>query len=492
MSQLTGTLALTRFALRRDRVILPTWVAIIVASAVGSAQATIDLYPSVLSRVQASAAVNDVPALLAFYGRIWDPTSLGALSMMKMSAMGAAFLGIFAIMLVIRHTRREEENGRLELVGAAVVGRLASLTAALAVAVLTMLSIGVLTAIGLTMVGLPGTGSWVFGLAWAGVGLSFAAVAAVTAQLTVSARAAAGWAIATIGLSYVLRAVGDTSGTSQESGWLSWLSPIGWGQQARAFAGDRWWALLVPLAFSCTLAAGAYALSARRDMGAGLVPERSGSGSAPAYLASPVGLAWRLHRASLLAWTLGFAFIGVFMGSIAADVGPFLTSEQAKEFMTKLGGTGVITDAFLATEFAFMAMATASYGITVVMRLRSEEDDGHAEQVLAAAVPRTMWVASHVLVSLAGTTVLCLVLGLSSGLANGAKLGTLAGLESSVLAALVYLPAVWVLTGLVVLLFGVLPRLVMLTWVALVAAVLLGEFGVLLNLPDWMIAFSPF
>jgi ABC-2 type transport system permease protein len=492
MSRFTGTVQLTRFAFRRDRILLPSWIAIIVLSAVSSAQATVDLYPSELSRVEAAAAVNDVPALIAFYGRIWDPTSLGALSMMKMSAMGSALLGVFSIMLVVRHTRREEENGRLELIGSGVVGRFASLTAAVAVAASTMFSIGVLTAIGLTAVGLPVSGSWAFGLAWTGVGLSFAAIAAVTAQITVSARSAVGWAVATVGVAYVLRAWGDVLGTPEEAGRLTWASPLGWGQHVRAFSGDRWWALGIPLIFSLAVGVGAYWLSARRDLGAGLLPDRAGPESGSVVLSSAFGLAWRMNRASLLAWSLGFAFMGAFLGVIAADVGPFMNSEQAREFMAKLGGTSVMTEAFLAVEFAFMSIATAAYGISVAMRLRSEEEDGHAEQILATAVSRASLVVSQLTMALLGTTLLSLVLGLSSGLANGAKTGSMSGLGTGVGAALAYLPAVWVLTGLVILLFGLAPRLAFLTWVALVAFLLLGEFGVLLNLPEWMIRLSPF
>jgi ABC-2 type transport system permease protein len=492
MSRFTGTLQLTRFGLRRDRILLPSWIAIIVLSAVSSAQATVDLYPSVPSRVQAAAAVNDVPALIAFYGRIWDPTSLGALSMMKMSAMGSALLGVFAILLVVRHTRREEENGRLELIGSGVVGRFASLTAALFVAFVTLLSIGVLTAIGLTAVGLPASGSWAFGLAWTGVGLSFAAIAAVTAQITVSARAAVGWAVATVGLAYVLRAWGDVVGTPEEAGLLTWASPLGWGQHVRAFSGERWWALAVPLIFSLAVGVGAYWLRARRDLGAGLLPERAGPAFASTRLSSPFGLAWRLNRASLLAWALGFSFMGAFLGVIAADVGPFMNSEQAREFMAKLGGTTVMTEAFLAVEFAFMSIATTAYGISVAMRLRSEEEEGHAEQILATAVSRSSLVGSHLMMALLGTTVLSLVLGVSSGLAHGAKTGSMSGFATGMGAALVYLPAVWVLTGLVILLFGMAPRLVIIAWVALVAVLLLGEFGVLLDLPEWLIAISPF
>ena len=47
-----------------------------------------------------------------------------------------------------------------------------------------MVGIGVLSAVGLTAVGLPAAGSWAFGLSWAVTGLAFAAIAAITNQLT--------------------------------------------------------------------------------------------------------------------------------------------------------------------------------------------------------------------------------------------------------------------------------------------------------------------
>ena len=61
-------------------------------------------------------------------------------------------------------------------------------------------------------------------------------VAALTAQLTDSSRAANAMALGFLGATYLVRAIGD-AGPS----WLSWLSPVGWGQQVKPYAGDRWW-----------------------------------------------------------------------------------------------------------------------------------------------------------------------------------------------------------------------------------------------------------
>ena len=109
---------------------------------------------------------------------------------------------------------------------------LAAATANVALALLTCLWLSVLK--------LPLAGSAALALSIAGCGLVFAGVAAVGAQLAVTARGARGIAIAVLGAAFVLRAVGD-SGPAGLS-WLSWASPLGWVELTRAFgsAGERW------------------------------------------------------------------------------------------------------------------------------------------------------------------------------------------------------------------------------------------------------------
>ena len=86
------------------------------------------------------------------------------------------------------------------------------------------------------------------GLGWAFTGIAFASLAGVTAQVTTGARAGRSLALIAVAVAYALRAVGDVA--SGGGNWLSWLSPIGWMQQVRAYAGDRWWVLLLPTAMA--------------------------------------------------------------------------------------------------------------------------------------------------------------------------------------------------------------------------------------------------
>ncbi|WP_371404149.1 ABC transporter permease [Kribbella sp. NBC_00662] len=492
MNDFVGTGTLVRLALRRDRLLIPIWIVVFVISAAGSAKASIDLYSDQNALVEAARTSNASPALVSLYGRIFDESSLGEVSLFKLTAFGALLVGLLAGILVVRHTRTEEESGRLELLSAGVLGRYAALTAALIVSAGTVIVLGLVTALALMGSGLDTKGSFAFGLMWAGAGLAFAGVGAVTAQITESARAANGLTAVVLGVAYVLRAIGDSSADGSTQ-WVSWLSPIGWSQQVRAYAGDRFVVLLIPVAFLVVLIGAATALIRRRDLGAGLVPPRPGPPRAAASLRSPLALAWRLHRGSFYAWGFAFLLLGLLVGNIASNVDGFVTSDSAKEMVQKLGGVEGITDAFLATEMGVMGLLASAFGIQAALRLRSEETALRAEPLLATGVTRSRWLGSHVLMALLGTAALILVAGLGSGISSGASLGNMGRQVPRMLgAAAVQLPAIWLVTALVVILFGFAPKLVTGGWVLYGVFLLIGQFGEIFNLPQWMINLSPY
>ena len=491
MTGLVGTGSLLRLALRRDRVMLSAWILIFVVMAAGSASATIGLYGTVESRIAAADSINNSPSLVALYGLIYDESSIGALSMIKMGAFGGALVAVLAILLVIRHTRSEEEAGRLELVGSAVVGRHAPLAAAVLLTVTANVLLALLTFLGLVGTGLSASGSFAFGLAWASIGIAFTAVAAVAAQVTDSARAAISMAVAFLGFVYVLRAVGDTAGDGAAA-WLRWLSPIGWGQQVRAYQGDRWWVLLIPVAFFVVLTAAAHALVERRDHGAGLLPTRLGPATAGRSLRGPLGLAWRLQRGALLGWAAGFVLVGLVFGNVASNVGDFLDSPGAKDLIQKLGGVRGLTDAFMSTELGMAGVIASVYAVQAVLRLRSEESELRSEPVLATKVGRIPWAWSHIVIALLGSAILLIAAGLAAGLAYGMQTGIAGDFWRVLAAAVVRVPAAWVIAAIVVAAFGFAPRAVVIGWVALVTFLVLGEFGPLFGLDQWVMNLSPY
>ena len=498
MNSLTGTRALMRLALRLDRVRLTVWVLGLSVMPMGTAANYFKLYPTEAD-LQAVSGVLSNPSLVALSGPLFV-VSIGGITVWKIGVTEFILIGLMSLLTVVRHTRTEEETGRLELIRATVVGRYAPLTAALAVTGLANLVIAVLIALGLMATGLPAAGSVAFGLATGLVGMLFAAVAAVAAQLTRGARAAVGIAGAVLAGTYLLRAVGDTGPT-----WLSWLSPMGWALHMRPYAGERWWVagLFVVFAAACTVVS--YVLVGRRDVDAGLLPDRPGPAEAAPGLRTPLALAWRLHRGLLLGWAIGLTLTGAVMGGAAVGIDNLESpNQQLTDILARMGGRTGITNAFLAAIFGITGMVAAAYTVQATLRLRQEESSGRVEALLATRVGRLRWAASHLTfallgtalllaLALLGTALLLVVAGLAGGLSYGAQVHDVDGQIGRLLgAALVQLPATWVLAGLGTALIGLAPRHASLTWAALILSVLLVELGALFGLNQWIVDLTPF
>jgi ABC-2 type transport system permease protein len=292
-----------------------------------------------------------------------------------------------------------------------------------------------------------------------------------------------------LGGAYLLRAVGDTGPTE-----LVWLSPVGWALHMRPYAEEQWWVagLFVGLAALFTVVG--YALVARRDLGAGLLPERLGPADASPALRSPFALAWRLHRGLLLGWFIGLALTGAVLGGAAAGIGDLKApNQQLTDILSRMGGSKGLTDAFLAAIFGITGMVAAAYTIQATLRLRQEEAGGRAEALLGTPVGRLGWAASHLVFALLGTALLLAAAGAAGGVAYGAQVHDIGGQFGRVLgAAMVQLPAAWVLAGLGVALIGLAPRLSAVTWAALIVSVVLFELGALFGLSQWILDLTPF
>jgi polyether ionophore transport system permease protein len=489
-SNFSGTVALLRLYLRRDRVALPAWV-LLLSIPLGTVYVggTETVYPTAAARAGFAATIMASPAQRALYGNVYGD-SLGATGIWK-AGMFHVLIAVAVILTVVRHTRAEEESGRTELVDSTAVGRYASLTAALILAGGGAIATGIIGTAGLLPVNVPAAGSVAFGLALAATGLVFTAVAAVTAQLSPSARFARGAAFGVLATAFTLRAVGDAGSRAE---FLSWLSPLGWSLQVRPYAGDRLWILPLHAAVTVALVVVAYQLLARRDVGAGMIAERSGAPRAGRTLRGATTLAWRLNRASCALWTVGLCLYGLLIGSVVHGVGDEIgDSQAARDVVARLGGTDQMEQAFVAVAFGMLGMVASAFAISLTVRLHQEESSQRAEMSLTGAVSRTRWLASHLLFAIVGTGVAMMLAAVVAGVTYGAAAGDVAGKLPGVLGtAAVQLPAVWLLVAVTVALFGLLPRFTPVAWGVLTAFIALYLLGSLANSPQWLLDLEPF
>jgi ABC-2 type transport system permease protein len=487
-SPFTGTLGLLRLYLRRDRIVLPLWVLLMSVPLAPVYMGSIErVYPTEADRTLAAATIMANASMRALYGNIYND-SLGAVGIWK-AGLFHTLIAVAVILTVIRHTRAEEETGRAELIDSTAVGRYANLTAALILAFGASIATGAIGAASLSTAPVPRSGSLAFGVALACSGLVFSAVAAVAAQLSTGARTARGIAFAVLGLAFTLRAVGDPG-----SGTLSWLSPLGWSLQVRPYAGDRWWVLLLQLTATVLLTVLAYQLLRHRDVGAGLITDRPGAPAAGQSLRGAFGLAWRLHRGSMLAWTIGLSLYGGLIGSVVNSIGNQLgNNPTVRTIVNRLGGTQIMESAFIAMGFTILAVAASAMAISATLRLHQEETAQRGETMLAEAIGRPGWVLSHLTFAVAGSAVAMLAAGLVTGVTYGVAVDDIGRKVRSVLAvAAMELPAIWLLAAVTLALFGLLPRVTPVAWAVLVGFVAVYMLGSIDGFPHWLMDLVPY
>lgn len=501
MSSFTGTGRLIRLALRRDRTKLPLWILGISGLFAASVASTLDLYANdAASRL--TYAMTTAPSIVSrvFGGPINGP-DIGSIILNETFLFTALAVAFMSTLTVIRHTRQNEETGRAELVGSAVVGRYASLTAALGVAVGANIMVGTFTALILLGNDLPSGGSVATGLAIAGIGSVFAAFAALTAQISESARGANSLAALTIGAAFILRAIGDSLGTLTQHGmgissaWPTWLSPIGWVQQLHPFT-EQHWSIFGLLGVAIVIVIGlAFVLTNHRDIGLGMLPVRQGPTAAPKNLLSAFGLAWRLQKGVLRGWAITIVILGATYGLVVKEFEKLFTENEAvADLLRQLGGGDSITDVLLGALMAYMALTIGAYAVQALQRMRSEEAGGQLEPILATATSRPRWMLSHISCGVIGIATLTFLSGISMGLtyvlAANQPIKEVATLTA---ASFAYMPAILVLAGFAILSFGLLPRVaIALAWTGFGFCMLIAQFGSILKLPQWILNVSPF
>lgn len=490
-STLKGAGRLIRLNLRLDRLRAALWTVGIVGLVLVSAWSVRSLYSSreqvegYVAMLDMSPAMESINRAMNGPGFGFDHPNAGVVLVNEVALWGGVAFALMGIFLTTRHTRAEEESGRVDLLRSRPIGRHAPMAAAAVVVGAAELLAGLMVLFGLVAMGFGQRGSAALACAFVGVGYVFAAVTAVGAQVTSTGRAATGFGLAAFGSAFLLRAIGDMG-----SGMLSWLSPLGWAHRVRPFADEQWWVLAMMAATVLVCVAATLALAGRRDLGSGMVPRRPGRANAGVATAAPLGLLLRLQRWSILGWVVGVAAIGVAYGSVSNDIEAiFRDNPDISRFLP----TGALdpSDAYLAYTLAIGVMLASGAAIASLLRLRHDEVEGRLELVLGQPVSRWHWLGDHLLVAI-GTALLLLT---TSGLATATGVLLSGGGSDNALgvvtASVALAPVAVTLVGFATAMTGVLPRFAAASWVVLVWVVVVAVLGDVLRLPHWVRSLSP-
>ena len=502
---LHGTLLLFRVNLRRERVRVLVWILGLLALVLVSALSVRGLFPD-QAALDAAATSSRNPAVQAFNGPPLGLNSLGGQIVFQIGAPGLAVMALMAIMMTGRLTRDEEQDGRTELIRSLPVGTLAPGAAALALVGGMSLVIGCGNAVILaTMV--PVGGSIAFGLGYTAMGLLFAAIVMVTAQLTTSGRAAKGLAGALLGTMFLIRAFGDAAGS-----WLSWLSPMGWVQAVRPFADERWWPFLLLALVTLGALYGAQVLYLGRDIGSAAVRfgsplrawapnsgvvKRSGASRDQVVITTPLGLAFRVGFPLFMAWAAGLAAASLAYGSLSSAMNDFIDDNPQLADLIDLGsGSGPVgarlTGAFVGAAAKIVATMAGAFAVQSALALRREESSGRAEAFAALPVSRRRYWGSMAIPTAAGSVLVLAAAGLMLGVGAALSTGDAGMVETGLVAMVAYTPAMWLFAAVAGLLTGWKPTWTPAAWGIYGLAAAISMFGPMLQFPDWAMAVSGF
>lgn len=488
---------LVRFRLRRDRVVGTAWVVVVALSILFVVAALASTYGTREMRVGVIAVLTANPSLLAVRGAP-DGASAGAFFMTEIGAFMMMLVAFMNTFTAVRHTRADEEQGRSDLIVATRAGRASSTWATIVHAVVLNVVMGLLSALVATLSGYDGYGSLIFGWALASTGLAFFGIGLLSAQIFSTSRAANGWGIAAIAVFWVLNAAADAAGTASADhlrvtpSAAVWFTPVGWGLRIRPYTQNAWWIGLLSIALAAVLVAASFWLQSIRDTSSGLVAPRRGRARASVALRGPLSLAWRLQRGSIIGWGVAAVVGGLLIAALGKTLNDAVASNpEIETSLKKVGsGSGSVLEVFLGVMAALIGLLVAGAAVQTVIRLRQEEAATNAETVLATPVGRLRWYLSYVVIAVVASAVILVISGAVMG-------GALSGIDAklageAVTLAIAQLPAVGVYLAVTAFVFAVFPRAtIAVGWTVFGIGVVLGEFGALLGLPDWVRQIAP-
>lgn len=458
------------------------WIVGLGATMVATTLSISDLYPTQAKIDGYAQAVASGSALEAINGRVYGLDSLGGVIANEFGFIASFALPLMGISLIARATRGAEESGRLEMLLAGRIGRTAPLLSAMLVAAAALVvTVAALTA-GLAAAGVDGAGSILYAASLGALGLVFAGLAALCAQLVEHARGVYAMSLGALVVAYLCRGAGAVLDNP-----LTWASPLGWAEEARPFGDARWWPVLLSAGVAVLLMVAAAGLAGTRDLGSAPLRRGAAAPRASALLRSRFGFAVRLQRGAVLGWSLGAAVVATSFGALADAATEALASNESLQDV--IGGAGA--DGFSATMALLLAILCGGYAVQAVATLQAEEAAGRLEATLAGPVSRGGWLARQVVVVVAGICVVTAVGALALGVTTAWSTGDADQIGRLVTAVASYLPALLVLAAVGLALFATVPRLFVLAWVVFAFTATTAFLGDILSLPQWLMNLAP-
>ncbi|MEU9020381.1 hypothetical protein [Actinomadura sp. NPDC048394] len=439
---------IARSALGRTWAAATAWALVFGGSAAASALTYADTYPTLAERQAIASTTGRDSGFAVLLGPVSDIGTVGGYTVYKNFVFLTTIGAIWALLAATRLLRGEEDTGRWQVLLSGRTTPVRATTATLA---------GLITAIGIVFfgtvvillltgrdsrLGLGTDATLLYGVSLVINPVVFAAVGALTSQLTATRRGAAGMGFGVFAVLFVVRMLGD-SGPHMH--WLLWLTPFGWAQLLRPYTGNALLPLLPAAAAALALAVTAIGLSARRDTGSGILASRDTAPPRLSGLSSPTALAARLELPTLAGWCAGACAAALCLGTLAKVVTDTSTRSLANA-LDKFAPPGALVDRYLGVAFLFVATIVALIPAGQLTAMAAEETSGRLAHVLAGRGSRTSVLAGRLALTTATITAAGLLSGIAAWLGVTMR-GTRVGLVSMITTGLNVVPTALLVLG---------------------------------------------
>lgn len=486
-----GASRITKLLLQQNGFKIGLWL----IGLIGVTMATVTAYTTIYTgqnEIVNFGLTMQNPAMIAMLGKAYavESFNLGTVFASEMLLFSAIAVSVMNILIVTSSTRMDEEEGRLEMIRALPVGRLSYLSATTILMIIVNSLLFILLSIGLGAFEhevFSIESSLLYAAILTSTGLFFAGVAAVAAQLAATTRGAIGISFAFMILAYILRAVGDVG-----SDRVSLFSPLGWTVRTRVFVDNEWWPVIALACGATVLLVSAFYLNQKRDINAGLLPDREGKVHASTSLKSWLGLPWRLEKGTIMSWAIGIFLMSAAFGSILGDLEAYFSDFELVQGILPSSSTVSMTEQFITLLVGIMSVFSAIPTVSILLKLKKEEKLGRTDNFYSRSVSRNKVMGSYYLLAFLTGVLMQLLIGLGLYALASQVIEQSIGLGTILTATLCYIPAIWVVLGLTTLLVGIFPKVTGLIWIYVTFAILVIYLGNLLEFPEWVNRLSAF
>ncbi|AEB29206.1 transporter [Carnobacterium sp. 17-4] len=486
-----GTGQIIRLLFQQNGVKIVLWLSGLIGVSIATVTAYTTIYTGQKEIIEFGLTMQN-PAMIAMLGSLYevDTFNLGAVFASEMLLFSAIAASVMNILLVSSSTRMDEEEGRLEMILALPVGRLAYLAATISMMVIVNSLLFMILSLGLGLFNHEAfsvESALLYGGILASTGLFFASVTAVTAQLAETSRGATGISFAVLITAYIIRAVGDVNNEM-----LSLVSPLGWTVRTAVFVDNDWWPVSALISGMAILLVSAFYLNQQRDINAGLLPERKGKVYASNVLKSRFGLTWRLEKGTIISWAIGVFLMSAAFGSILGDLEAYFSDFELVQVILGDDLSDSMTEQFITLLVGIMSVFAAVPAVSVLLKLKKEERLGRTENLYSRSVSRNKVMGSYYTIAFLTAVLMQLLIGLGLYASASQIIKTTIGVGTVIASGLVYIPAILVVLGLTTVLVGVFPKRTGLIWIYVTFAILVIYLGNLLEFPEWVNNISAF